>query len=295
MRLIGSASFIAQTGSFQFISGTMEQIGNYTQTGNYIMVGDKTISGSLRISGSGFINNRRVLTDLDSGSFTPTSSFNSFSSSVNTTTASLNSYTSSNNGKWNTLGGQTGSFATTGSNRFNGNQTITGSLTISSGSALNINDGFYVNGNKQFNYGAFYDTRTQSGSANVSHSIQFNSTDYSAGVTISNNTRIVLANIGIYNIQFSAQLVDNGPGDSTIYIWIKKNGVNVPNSGAKIFLKSNAETIASWNYVVPATSPNDYYELVWQSTDADALILAATATGNIPAIPSIILTVTQVA
>jgi len=223
----------------------------------------------------------------------------------------------------------TGSLATTGSNTFIGNQTITGSFLVS-GSTTQIGnntligntvlsgsievsgsftgsleiDGdvnlksphsFYRWGNKLFNYGAFYDTRTQSGSANVSSSIQFNSTDYSEGVAISNNTRVVLENVGIYNIQFSAQLVDTAGGDSIIHIWIKKNGQNVPNSAGRIFLKANQETIAAWNYVVPATSPNDYYELMWQSTDDDARILASAATGNIPAIPSIILTVTQVA
>jgi hypothetical protein len=55
MRLVGDASFIAQTGSFQYISGSMEQVGNYTQTGNYVMNGNKTITGSLSIkSGSAF-------------------------------------------------------------------------------------------------------------------------------------------------------------------------------------------------------------------------------------------------
>jgi len=170
-----------------------------------------------------------------------------------------------------------------------GSLKVFGNIDVVSGSA------FYRWGNKLFNYGAFYDTRTQSGSANVSQSIQFNSTDYSEGVTIASNTRIVLANVGIYNIQFSAQLVDTAAGDSIIHIWIKKNGQNVPNSAGRIFLKANQETIAAWNYVVPATSPNDYYELVWQSSDADAHILYQAATGNIPAIPSIILTVTQVA
>jgi hypothetical protein len=108
-------------------------------------------------------------------------------------------------------------------------------------------------------------------------------------------SRITLENIGVYNIQFSAQLVDDGSGESIIHIWIKKNGQNVPNSAGRVFLQANKETITSWNYIVPATSPNDYYELMWQSNDADSRILAATATGNIPAIPSIILTVTQVA
>ncbi len=52
--------------------------------------------------------------------------------------ASFNSYTSSNDTKWNTLGGQTGSFATTGSNSFNGNQIITGSLFVSSSNTSDI-------------------------------------------------------------------------------------------------------------------------------------------------------------
>jgi hypothetical protein len=45
MRLIGDASFIAATGSFQYISGSMEQLGDYHQTGNYELVGNKIITG----------------------------------------------------------------------------------------------------------------------------------------------------------------------------------------------------------------------------------------------------------
>ena len=63
-----------------------------------------------------------------------TSSFNSYTSSqassntnTNLFTASINSYTASNDTKWTTIGLLTGSYATTGSNTFIGNQTITGS------------------------------------------------------------------------------------------------------------------------------------------------------------------------
>jgi hypothetical protein len=52
IQLVGSGAFNAATGSFQFISGSMEQVGNYTQTGNYVMSGNKTITGSLNITGS---------------------------------------------------------------------------------------------------------------------------------------------------------------------------------------------------------------------------------------------------
>jgi hypothetical protein len=52
MRLVGDASFIAATGSFNYISGSMTQIGNYTQLGTHILTGNSTISGSILVSGS---------------------------------------------------------------------------------------------------------------------------------------------------------------------------------------------------------------------------------------------------
>jgi hypothetical protein len=61
MRLVGDASFIAATGSFSFISGSMTQIGDYTQLGDHTLNGHQTITGSLDVmgninvaSGSGF-------------------------------------------------------------------------------------------------------------------------------------------------------------------------------------------------------------------------------------------------
>jgi hypothetical protein len=256
------------TGSLNIIGSTV-QIGNNAVSGNSIMSGSVGISGSTLIQGNTTISGSTLIQG-------------------NTTIKGMLFVSGSTNFSNHTIT-MTGSMFTSGSQVITGSLDINGNVNISSGSE------FYLHGNKMFNYGAFYDTRTQSGSANVSSSIKFNSTDYSEGVSISNNTRVVLANVGVYNIQFSAQLVDTSFGDSTIHIWLKKNGQNVPNSAGRIYLAANEETLAAWNYVVPATSPNDYYELVWQSTDADARILYQAATGNIPAIPSIILTVTQVA
>jgi len=52
MQLVGSGAFNAATGSFQFISGSMEQVGDYHQTGDYELLGNKSITGSLNLSGS---------------------------------------------------------------------------------------------------------------------------------------------------------------------------------------------------------------------------------------------------
>ena len=167
---------------------------------------------------------------------------------------------------------------------------LTGSVYISG--SLN------VCGNTQYNYGAFYDTTTQSGSINVSHSINHNSTSYSQGVSVVSGSRLTVANSGVYNIQFSAQ-VDrvSGTGNDIIYIWLKKNGNNVDNTATAVTVSGGsgeAKVVPAWNFLVNA-SANDYYELVWQSADANIHIVAETGSGNIPAIPSIITTVTQVA
>ena len=271
------------TGSF-LVSGSTTQIGNNTLDGNTIL------SGSISVSGSQLFKGTQTL----SGSFLLSGS--TFQQG-NNTLIGANTITGSNSllGNNSIIGdnlivGDTvlsGSFEVSGS--FTGSINIAGNLNIASGSA------FYRWGNKLFNYGTFYSTITQSGSANVSQSMSYNNTDYASGVSIVNGSQITLQNVGVYNIQFSAQLVDTSFGDSTIRIWLKKNGTNVPNTATKIFLPSNEELVAAWNWIVPATSPNDYYVIAWQTTDNDAHILYEPASGNYPAIPSIILTVTQVA
>ena len=193
---------------------------------------------------------------------------------------------------------KTGFLIDSGSNTFvegtfnvSGSTSLTGSLTIQSGSS------FFANGNKQFNVGTFQSDVTQSGSANVSQSMNFEVTDISSGVSIASNSRITLANSGTYNIQFSAQIDRvSGIGTDTVHIWLKKNGTNVSASAGAITISGTAaaaKTIAAWNYVVDAAA-SDYYELVWEATDSNIQLINQAAGGNIPSTPSIILTVTQV-
>jgi hypothetical protein len=186
---------------------------------------------------------------------------------------------------------KTGFLIDSGSNTFiegtlnvSGSTTITGSLNVTS---------LIVSGSTQFNVGAFNSTITQSGSAAVSQSMTFNNTDITQGVTLNGGgTQLTLTNSGTYNIQFSAQVLA-GTGADTIWIWLKKNGTNVSNTATKLVLANNEASVAAWNFVVPAVG-TDYFELVWQSVDGHATLLTEAASGNYPAIPSVIVTVTQV-
>lgn len=146
-------------------------------------------------------------------------------------------------------------------------------------------------------HGSFYDTTTQTNPvADTVNLMRFNSV-YDAGTQYAvkkDTTRIFITQTGVYNIQFSAQLDKTGGSASDVFIWIRVNGQNVPYSASKVVIDGpNSEIIAAWNWVL-VLGEGEYIELAWQSPDTNVILLAAPASGNIPEIPSVILTVTYV-
>jgi len=144
-------------------------------------------------------------------------------------------------------------------------------------------------------YGAFYDTTTHTAAAiNTAYAITLNSTSLSNGVYIGSPTsRVYVAQNGVYNMQFSAQLDNTSGGNHLIFIWLRINGTNVANSAGQVRLKgTNDELVASWNYVEQLKA-GDYVELMWSVDNTSVQILAQAASAPVPAIPSVILTVTD--
>lgn len=144
-------------------------------------------------------------------------------------------------------------------------------------------------------YGSFYDTTTQTAAAiNTAYAMTFNTTDLSVGVTVGSPTsRIYVDRPNVYNVQFSAQLDKTSGGDALIWIWLRKNGVNVPDSTGQVRVQgNNSELLAAWNYIIQLNA-GDYIELMWEVDDTSIQILYEAATAVHPAIPSVILTVTD--
>lgn len=144
-------------------------------------------------------------------------------------------------------------------------------------------------------YGSFYDTTTQTAAAiNTAYAMTFNTTDLSVGVTRGTPTsRIYVDRPNIYNIQFSAQLDKTAGGDALIWIWLRKNGVDVPDSTGQVRVQgNNSELLAAWNYLIQLNA-GDYIEIMWEVDDTSIQILYDPATAVHPAIPSVILTVTD--
>ena len=159
-------------------------------------------------------------------------------------------------------------------------------VTINSGNISGISTGYYGN---------FFDTTTQTiVGVNTHQPVRLNTTDLSNQVSIANSSHIVVANSGVYNIQFSLQIDKTQGSQAHVYIWLKKNGVDVPNSASEVSVQGTlSETIAAWNFVV-ASNANDYYELMWSATDSHIRLKAVGASAVVPAIPSVIVSVVSV-
>lgn len=145
-------------------------------------------------------------------------------------------------------------------------------------------------------HASYFDTTTQTNPvANTVNLFTYNSKVSEFEVSRGSPTsKIFINQTGLYNFQFSAQLDKTGGSATDVYIWPRVNGVNVPDSATKIVIDGpNNEIISAWNLVLLMQS-GDYFELAWQSSDTDVIILADLPASNYPGIPSIIMTVTWV-
>lgn len=148
---------------------------------------------------------------------------------------------------------------------------------------------------ERLRYGAFYDTTTQVAAApNTAYAMTFNATDITNGVYLGTpSSRVYVDTPNVYNIQFSAQLDKTAGGVGLVWIWLRKNGTDVPNSASQIRIQGNdAELVAAWNFLLPMNA-GDYFELMWEVDTVTIEITTFAATAVHPAVPSIILTVTD--
>jgi hypothetical protein len=162
------------------------------------------------------------------------------------------------------------------------------------GELFSVDGGKYIS----FPYGAFQDSTDQVAvSTTVAYPVTFNTTDFSNGVTVASNSRITVANAGIWNLQFSIQLTNTTNASQDVDIWFRVNGTDVAASNSRFGFAPRKgvgdpyHTIAAINYFV-SLNANDYVEIVWRTTDTGVSIehYPAGVSPTRPAIPSAIAT-----
>ena len=151
-------------------------------------------------------------------------------------------------------------------------------------------------------HGAFQDSTDQTAAnTTTAYAVTFNTTDFSNGVTIASNSRITVADSGIWNLQFSIQFTNTTNASQDVDVWFRVNGTNVANSNSRFGFAPRKgagdpyHTIAALNYFV-SLNATDYVEIMWRPTDIGVQIeqYAAGTSPTRPAVPSAIVTMSFV-
>lgn len=113
------------------------------------------------------------------------------------------------------------------------------------------------------------------------------------GVTMVGNTGLRVSKTGYYETYYSIQIHNSKGGSTTnVYIWIRVNGVDVPDTNGRVQVNSNnGDSLPIVPYILKLNA-NDYVEFAaWANdTDVQALALYGPSTISItsPSVPSII-------
>lgn len=174
--------------------------------------------------------------------------------------------------------------------------------TLTTLGSTSVTRGVFGTTNTSHNIGANVTEALGVASSTSSRAIPLDTTDVSNGVSIDtvDDTKVVFAVAGYYNIQFSAQLLNFTASDDNVTFWWKQNGTDIAYSaGIQAVPSKHGSTagaaIVSWNIVLPINA-NDYIQLYYASESGNTV--TATYPAGVapvhPVSPSVILTATFV-
>lgn len=146
-------------------------------------------------------------------------------------------------------------------------------------------------------YARFSDTTTQVAAAiNTPYAVTFNTTDISREFTRGTPTSRIIAEVsGLYLYNFTLQISSSSASKKEMWIWARKNGVDVPNSASRISITGNDEyKVVGWGFEI-SMMDGDYFELMWAVSDTTVSVVVPPQPSFCPTIPSSTLIVTMAA
>lgn len=147
---------------------------------------------------------------------------------------------------------------------------------------------------------ALLSSETQTATADTATLVTFNNTAFSQNISIVDDTKITFAKAGAFVLDFSFQLSNANSQIQTVDFWLRLNGSDYALSNTSIDVPEShggkeGEIVAAWS-IPGVAAANDYVEIVWSTTDAQATIKykAAQTSPTRPTTPSAIATVFQI-
>ena len=146
--------------------------------------------------------------------------------------------------------------------------------------------------------GLFFNTADQTFAAsNTAYPVVYNQTYLSHGVSLQSGStsRVTVSVGGVYNFQYTGQVLSTNSSAKNIYIWINRNGTDIGYSTRAKTIASNGQyTDVTWGFDIDLQK-GDYIELKVAVTDTALALESATASSPHPGIPSSVLTVNFIA
>lgn len=144
-------------------------------------------------------------------------------------------------------------------------------------------------------YGVFTDTTDQTPAViNTAYAVSFNTTDISHNVSVVSGSQLTVSSAGLYAIDIKVQATSSNASSSTVYLWLRKNGVDVANTRLDITIKANGDTKPINTHYQILLAASDYVQIMWASDTTSMTLNASAATAFAPASPSARVTMAQV-
>jgi hypothetical protein len=100
---------------------------------------------------------------------------------------------------------------------------------------------------------------------------------------------------GVYNFQFSGQLLSGSASAKQVYIWISRNGTDIGYSTHQYTVSGSGNHLnISWNFDIDLDQ-GEYIEMRWAADDTNMKLEATAATALHPGMPSAVIAVNFIA
>ncbi len=146
-------------------------------------------------------------------------------------------------------------------------------------------------------YGQFLDTTVQTAAApNTAYAVTFNTADaMNRGVFLRSpsTSEVAVDTEGVYNFQISVQIDKTSGGTANFWVWFRLNGTDVADSASQIQIQGNDAEIFSAVNLFLNLKAGDYVQVMWAVSDVSVQLQYFASAAFRPAVPSIILTVSN--
>lgn len=132
-------------------------------------------------------------------------------------------------------------------------------------------------------------------SPNTAYAIGWDTPAFANGISLnpSDNTKIVFAEDGIYELAFAVELLSSSSSAKNAWFWPRINGTDVPGSTIRVTMAANGQYLVMSRSAIFQMTAGSYLQAMFAVDDTTLSISAPAATAFAPASPAVTLSVAR--